>query len=859
VWVATPQVVLNEQLTSLMDTVRAELSLSAAQVLAAAVALKQQLAPEEQVVSGVMQDASDAVSALESTLHGLGAAAATALPLLQLVSKLLRVLATAADGDCQAALLRASASRVLTCREAFAKAVASGGSADELAAALAKGGACDCASSGGGGGPCDAASCVKAVAQAPQQVLPPLVALHELHTAVVTRQALLSVSEGGDAESAQVETQLAAALSRVTNAATRAVQEMWDARTFLQLRTVAAGGGGGGGGDALAAYYAQLAAPLAQCLQDAALTAAVDAVPPALAAASQQEEEGEPSPGGQLMQLVGYVHAAIRLLERLQESATRCGARLQGTVMRAQQQLSETASDANDDSLHTQLTELQALMGALGAAVGEAAGGGERGGKDGDTASAQWDDTLRAVAASRGRAPLTKQLSRQGSHVATKTAGGRWAEAAGLVSRQQKEAQRVRVDLTEHFVQLSTVMGDVCAVAMALLPASEGLTWAGPGVGLVVKEAAAEAAAELQNTVNEMKVLAVSKLEAMTDQAAEALPVPEAVLESCGALVAPTLGLVGDAVRSHKAKGGGQLWRVREVAVLQTLRVLDALRRGGEETVEVREALQAALLRSAAYEPNAQVRALLNQGAALASELNACSTAAAAAEASQAADAERKRGWADTQQSVKHEVEERLRQLERMRSEAEREPDVLQKQLKLAECRELHAGLTQCSSNVKDVGTALGVVVGFLSGMDSKLDALGAQLSELQAAVRELGADMKRLVGKPVLELLDEQLKGRLAALQQLRAEVYIPAEGVRADENGKFLVSDTNPAFDLMQEVKERFLQSEATSVLLLSGPAGSGACQARATLGLLWATGSSSGHNGWAPPLLFVVWAGP
>jgi chromosome segregation ATPase len=233
--------------------------------------------------------------------------------------------------------------------------------------------------------------------------------------------------------------------------------------------------------------------------------------------------------------------------------------------------------------------------------------------------------------------------------------------------------------------------------------------------------------------------------------------------------------------------------------------------------------------------------------------------AAAAAEASQAADAERKRGWADTQQSVKHEVEERLRQLERMRSEAEREPDVLQKQLKLAECRELHAGLTQCSSNVKDVGTALGVVVGFLSGMDSKLDALGAQLSELQAAVRELGADMKRLVGKPVLELLDEQLKGRLAALQQLRAEVYIPAEGVRADDNGKFLVSDTNPAFDLMQEVKERFLQSEATSVLLLSGPAGSGACQARATLGLLWATGSSSGHNGWAPPLLFVVWAGP
>jgi hypothetical protein len=62
---------------------------------------------------------------------------------------------------------------------------------------------------------------------------------------------------------------------------------------------------------------------------------------------------------------------------------------------------------------------------------------------------------------------------------------------------------------------------------------------------------------------------------------------------------------------------------MRQVAVLQTLRMLDTLRRRGEETVDVRETLQAALLRGTAYEPNAQMRAPLNQGAALAVELNA--------------------------------------------------------------------------------------------------------------------------------------------------------------------------------------------------------------------------------------------
>jgi hypothetical protein len=375
------------------------------------------------------------------------------------------------------------------------------------------------------------------------------------------------------------------------------------------------------------------------------------------------------------------------------------------------------------------------------------------------------------------------------------------------------------------------------------MDASEGCSRL--GVRQLAGEAVAETAAEMGNIVAEMKVQAVSKLEALADHVGmtDTISMAQTMMDTCGALVAPTLGLVGEAMRDRAAKGTDNLWRVREVAVLKVLRVAQALRDdgggggggGGGEWDEARretlEALQAVLLRSAVYETTPQVRALLTEGAALAAELHTCASQApqtatpqTAAAASLAMEEERHGAWADTRKLVQLEVEQRLRQLEKLRTDAEREPDVLKKQLKLAECRTLHSGLAQCSTNIRDVGTALGVVVGFLTVMDSKLDVLGSQLSELQATVRELGADMKRLVGRPVLEELDEQLKERLAALQQLRSEVYVPAEGVKADENGKFIVSDDNKAFDLMDKVKTDFLASDKSSVLLLSGPAGSG-----------------------------------
>ena len=88
-----------------------------------------------------------------------------------------------------------------------------------------------------------------------------------------------------------------------------------------------------------------------------------------------------------------------------------------------------------------------------------------------------------------------------------------------------------------------------------------------------------------------------------------------------------------------------------------------------------------------------QVRALLQHGGAQAGELNACADPTAVA--ASATDAERHSEWAQAQETVQSEVEQKLRQLEALR-----EPEVVQKQLKLAQGRTLHVELVQCSCNI---------------------------------------------------------------------------------------------------------------------------------------------------------------
>merc|ERR1712185_161755 len=107
--------------------------------------------------------------------------------------------------------------------------------------------------------------------------------------------------------------------------------------------------------------------------------------------------------------------------------------------------------------------------------------------------------------------------------------------------------------------------------------------------------------------------------------------------------------------------------------------------------------------------------------------------------------------------------------------------------------------------------------------MSDKLNEMDGKLDVLQNGVDALQQDMRRLVGQPVREVFAEKRGQLLRRHSTLREKVYIPNDGVRAGADGKFLITEENKAFDLLDGV-DGFLQDSGKSLLLLSGPAGSG-----------------------------------
>jgi len=186
---------------------------------------------------------------------------------------------------------------------------------------------------------------------------------------------------------------------------------------------------------------------------------------------------------------------------------------------------------------------------------------------------------------------------------------------------------------------------------------------------------------------------------------------------------------------------------------------------------------------------------------------------------------------------IQRELDARFLALEEMEARAtEMADDPLAKQLALTECLRLRKELVAACSRVQDIGQALGVVVRFLSGMTGKLDTMNGKLDSLQSQISVLHEEMRRLTHRPVLEEFKERRDKLLRRHHKLRDKVHVPIEGVHSGGNGRFEVSESNTAFDLMHEVDETFLKRSGAAqrvkgdthlqptVLLLSGPAGSG-----------------------------------
>ncbi|KAK3248636.1 hypothetical protein CYMTET_41905 [Cymbomonas tetramitiformis] len=474
-----------------------------------------------------------------------------------------------------------------------------------------------------------------------------------------------------------------------------------------------------------------------------------------------------------------------------------------------------------------------------------------------------------------GSKPLSRRATQRWEH---------WGTAQRFVARAQANpGVQASAEVTDAFSELSLLLTQTQALVgslprasrglhlRALDAAKEGLT---ATVHNVIKEMTVVAREQLES-------LAEGCTDSLGDAATSALG------DTCGALVAPALGLLGEAARGRKSRRASEFWQVREVAVVSGLRVLDALRHEAAGATRrtapaeklasfraVRKELQSAVLVRFSLERAPSLKALQRNGEALAAELNASLrvvpapgdartasvtratadsgaleellkalaqerersaareqeeerkklAAAEQEERKKLAAAEQHAAWVEAQALIKKTMEAQLRDLEEAQKAVEREPNLLKKQLLLVRCRDLHRGLAQSSRNVEDIGTAVGVMAGFLTTVNDKLDVVNESLNALQSSVRELGADLKRMVGRPVLEELVEQRERRLAQCQELRREVYIATDGVGPGDDGKFLATDSNKPKDLLEDVKKELLESEKVSLLLLSGPAGSG-----------------------------------
>ena len=183
---------------------------------------------------------------------------------------------------------------------------------------------------------------------------------------------------------------------------------------------------------------------------------------------------------------------------------------------------------------------------------------------------------------------------------------------------------------------------------------------------------------------------------------------------------------------------------MREVAAIATLTVMDALRRSlssstqepheglndQEANESILRSLQQKVLWGQTFDPACNVRIALAEGGALAHELNSLHFTKIGSEADQKAEAEAakmrmSKAWQDNELAVKEEVTIQLEALEKLRNDVEAETDAMQKHLLLVENRQALVALRQVSSNVKGVATLAGVVVGFFTAIDTKLDVIG--------------------------------------------------------------------------------------------------------------------------------------
>ena len=137
-----------------------------------------------------------------------------------------------------------------------------------------------------------------------------------------------------------------------------------------------------------------------------------------------------------------------------------------------------------------------------------------------------------------------------------------------------------------------------------------------------------------------------------------------------------------------------------------------------------------------------------------------------------------KEAWEDQEQQIQNELRANLEKLAQRQEQIKSEPDVNIKQTVMMQVRQEQIAIATQLSNVEDVGSALGITVSFLQGLQGQFDAISSKLDDLAVAVKDIADNVRLLVGRPVLEVLEtRRLEFITKRRNRLSESVYIPSE----------------------------------------------------------------------------------
>ena len=199
-------------------------------------------------------------------------------------------------------------------------------------------------------------------------------------------------------------------------------------------------------------------------------------------------------------------------------------------------------------------------------------------------------------------------------------------------------------------------------------------------------------------------------------------------------------------------------------------------------------------------------------------------------EASQEQAAAAKRAWMEEEQSIYEDILTRIQATEALRQDAEAvTDDPMRKQEMVVRCRLELKALQHAAVNVKDVSKKLDIVVSFLSNISGQLSEMDKKLDMIQQDIASIRSDLKRLVGRPPLDVISDWRRKYLSEISgELQREVYVEAEVCRAGPKGDFKKdAEFNKSLLVsvaFKEFMENDKEDEKKDLLLLSGLAGSG-----------------------------------